>query len=125
MVEPLRHRQTKGVATDMFYLMPPRHIFHLPKPALGPQQSLVRSSPDSVEKVLFGRRTKFFRTADAFHAQRREGSHRFTQTQPRTLVLVLKSRAAAERPNNRSPRDFQSRSIFGFFNTIPLIADLR
>ena len=26
MVEPLRHRQTKGAATDMFYLMPPRHI---------------------------------------------------------------------------------------------------
>jgi hypothetical protein len=25
-VEPLRHRQTKGAATDMFYLMPPRHI---------------------------------------------------------------------------------------------------
>jgi len=26
MVEPLRHRQTKGAATVMFYLMPPRHI---------------------------------------------------------------------------------------------------
>ena len=26
MVEPLRHRQTKGAATDMFYLTPPRHI---------------------------------------------------------------------------------------------------
>ena len=26
MVEPLRHRQTKGAATDMFYLKPPRHI---------------------------------------------------------------------------------------------------
>jgi hypothetical protein len=26
MVEPLRHRQTKGAATAMFYLMPPRHI---------------------------------------------------------------------------------------------------
>jgi hypothetical protein len=26
MVESLRHRQTKGAATDMFYLMPPRHI---------------------------------------------------------------------------------------------------
>jgi len=25
-VEPLRHRQTKGAATDMFYLTPPRHI---------------------------------------------------------------------------------------------------
>ena len=26
MVEPLRHRQTKGAATAMFYLTPPRHI---------------------------------------------------------------------------------------------------
>ena len=26
MVEPLRHRQTKGAATDMFNLTPPRHI---------------------------------------------------------------------------------------------------
>src|SRR6266516_524085 len=31
MVEPLRHRQTKGAATDMFYLMPPRHISTLPE----------------------------------------------------------------------------------------------
>ena len=30
MVEPLRHRQTKGAATDMFYLQPPRHISTLP-----------------------------------------------------------------------------------------------
>jgi hypothetical protein len=26
MAEPLRHRQTKEAATDMFYLTPPRHI---------------------------------------------------------------------------------------------------
>ena len=26
MAEPLRHRQTKEVATDMFSLQPPRHI---------------------------------------------------------------------------------------------------
>jgi hypothetical protein len=32
MVEPLRHRQTKGAATDMFYLTPPRHISTLPSP---------------------------------------------------------------------------------------------
>src|ERR1039457_2749345 len=30
MVKPLRHRQTKGAATDMFYLTPPRHISTLP-----------------------------------------------------------------------------------------------
>src|ERR1700719_1569717 len=29
-VEPLRHRQTKEAATDMFDLQPPRHISTLP-----------------------------------------------------------------------------------------------
>src|SRR5450759_1518535 len=38
MVEPLRHRQTKGAATDMFYLTPPRHIstLHLTDIATAP-----------------------------------------------------------------------------------------
>ena len=31
MVEPLRHRQTKGAATDMFDLQLPRHISTLPE----------------------------------------------------------------------------------------------
>src|ERR1700693_5571945 len=31
MVEPLRHRQTKEAATDMFSLKTPRHIPTLPK----------------------------------------------------------------------------------------------
>jgi hypothetical protein len=30
MAEPVRHRQTKEAATDMFYLKPPRHISTLP-----------------------------------------------------------------------------------------------
>ena len=30
MAEPVRHRQTKGAATDMFGLQPPRHISTLP-----------------------------------------------------------------------------------------------
>jgi hypothetical protein len=30
MVEPLRHRQTKGAETDMLSLPPPRHIPTLP-----------------------------------------------------------------------------------------------
>jgi hypothetical protein len=33
MVRLLRHRQTKGAATDRLYLRPPRHIFTLPKVA--------------------------------------------------------------------------------------------
>jgi len=32
MVRILRHRQTKGAATDRLNLRPPRHIFTLPKP---------------------------------------------------------------------------------------------
>jgi hypothetical protein len=32
MAEPVRHRQTKGAATDMFDLQPPRHIPTLPRP---------------------------------------------------------------------------------------------
>jgi hypothetical protein len=34
MVEPLRHRQTRGAATDMPGLLPPRHIPTLPLPLL-------------------------------------------------------------------------------------------
>jgi hypothetical protein len=30
MADPLRHRQTKGAATDMVDLTPPRHIPTLP-----------------------------------------------------------------------------------------------
>ena len=31
MADPLRHRQTKGAATDMVDLTPPRHIPTLPR----------------------------------------------------------------------------------------------
>ena len=34
MVEPLRHRQTKGAETDMFDLQLPRHISTLPEAAV-------------------------------------------------------------------------------------------
>jgi hypothetical protein len=34
MVEPLRHRQTKGAETDMLGLTPPRHTPTLPTPAV-------------------------------------------------------------------------------------------
>jgi hypothetical protein len=62
-----------------------------------PASDDVRFCAYSVEKVLFGRRTKFFRTADAFHARRREGPHRFTQTQPRPFPnddLMIVARGA-------------------------------
>jgi hypothetical protein len=41
MVEPLRHRQTKEAATDMFDLQPPRHIstLHYPEAFEGAMNS--------------------------------------------------------------------------------------
>src|SRR5450631_2243013 len=47
MAELLRHRQTKGAATDMFYLTPPRHISTLPKAALTGLDCDFRYSPGS------------------------------------------------------------------------------
>src|ERR1700682_2759689 len=43
MVQPLRHRRTKGAATDMFYLMPPRHISTLPIASLWGRPVLAQS----------------------------------------------------------------------------------
>jgi hypothetical protein len=40
MVEPLRHRQTKEAATDMFDLQLPRHISTLPISTFSPVRSL-------------------------------------------------------------------------------------
>jgi hypothetical protein len=73
---------------------------------------------DSVEKVLFGLRTKFLRTADAFRTRRREGPHCFTQKRPPTVVLARRSVAAVETAKNQLSRDFRCASIFDFFNSI-------
>ena len=73
---------------------------------------------DIVAKVFSGWRTKILRAADAFRARRREGPYRLTQNRPRTLVAALQSAAAAERSNNQHSRDFRSRSIFDFCNSI-------
>src|SRR2546429_7058701 len=45
MVEPLRHRQTKEAATDMFSLKPPRHIPTLPIASVSPDHGDFRSTP--------------------------------------------------------------------------------
>ena len=45
MAEPLRHRQTKEAATDMFDLQPPRHISTLPNVSFCPSVSHFRSTP--------------------------------------------------------------------------------
>jgi hypothetical protein len=47
MAEPLRHRQTKGAETDMFYLTPPRHISTLPIATVSRCPRYVRFSSDS------------------------------------------------------------------------------
>jgi hypothetical protein len=74
MVELLRHRQTKGAATDMFYLTPPRHISTLPEATVWQRADDFRSTPvnghravgsagpfraDSVEKVFWGDERNF------------------------------------------------------------------
>ena len=40
MAEPLRHRQTKEAATDMFSLQPPRHISTLHIAVIGERSTL-------------------------------------------------------------------------------------
>jgi hypothetical protein len=47
MVEPLRHRQTKGAATAMFYLTLPRHISTLPKGDLTAPKRHFRFTPNN------------------------------------------------------------------------------
>src|SRR5436189_1814059 len=61
MVEPVRHRQTKEAATDMFGLQPPRHISTLPTAAVRP---VSRERPVSARLVHCHRprRTSFDRT---------------------------------------------------------------
>ncbi len=47
MADPLRHRQTKGAATDMVDLTPPRHIPTLPGEAIrGPSRSSTALDPE-------------------------------------------------------------------------------
>src|SRR4051812_8151873 len=57
MVEPLRHRQTKEAATDMFSLQPPRHIPTLPIAAQGvsPRHVRTRREPTPPPKPSVGR----------------------------------------------------------------------
>src|SRR6202162_1259583 len=54
MAEPLRHRQTKEAATDMFSLQPPRHISTLPRPC---ENSNARRARRNILEILRVRRT--------------------------------------------------------------------
>jgi hypothetical protein len=73
---------------------------------------------DTVEKVVWGKQTKFSRAADTFRARRREGPRRFSEKRPRTFVSALLSVAAAAWSKNQHLRDFWLRSIFDFFDSI-------
>ena len=71
-----------------------------------------------LKKSFLADERNFFRTADAFRSRRREGPHRFAQKRPRIFVSALQSLAAVETSKNRLPRDFRSRSISDFCNSI-------
>jgi hypothetical protein len=73
---------------------------------------------DTVENVFWGAGTKFSGAADALHALRREGPHRFSEKRSWSFVSTLRSIGAGESPKNQHLRDFWPRSIFDFFNTI-------
>src|SRR4029077_13857725 len=57
MVELLRHRQTKGAATDMFYLTPPRHISTYMRARLSRGISVAFSDLDSLLVTDLGARS--------------------------------------------------------------------
>ena len=57
MVEPLRHRQTKGAETDMLSLTPPRHVSTLPTPAVRSSAANFRFRSDSGCLITDGRGT--------------------------------------------------------------------
>src|SRR6267143_3573198 len=58
MVEPLRHRQTKGAATDMFYLTPPRHISTLPTNRRRRRAYVVTQAALGVSRALAPQKTQ-------------------------------------------------------------------
>ena len=64
MVRLLRHRQTKGAATDRLDLRPPRHIFTLPDAVIQPSSRsgfkrqhgcLLRTNSGLLEKLMLAK----------------------------------------------------------------------
>jgi hypothetical protein len=69
----------------------------------------IRACPllaDTVEKVFSGWGPKFYRAADAFHAQQSEGLRRFSEKRPWSFVSTLRRIAVVELPQNQIWRDF-------------------
>jgi hypothetical protein len=73
---------------------------------------------DSVESAFFCWRPKFPTTADAFYTRRREGPYRFAQERPRSSISSYRASEQLETFEIQLSRDFQSRSIFDFCNSI-------
>ena len=81
------------------------------------QASNVRSWRIVLKKSVFGRRTKFFGTADAFHTRRPEGDKSIyanANTNPCPCIVVLRNRMTAERDLAIDLRKIFERPIFGF-----------
>src|SRR5262245_27974899 len=75
MVEPLRHRQTKEAATDMFYLPPPRHISTLPFTSLWLLRSTVRMSASHPKATESPRSSEMTLSARKRHMHRSKQHH--------------------------------------------------
>src|SRR5258708_37801234 len=71
MAEPLRHRQTKEAATDMFSLQPPRHISTLHKDVAAHEAGCEAKRSDAFDheqgKVATGSATALKRLALGLH----------------------------------------------------------
>src|ERR1035441_9923850 len=75
MVEPLRHRQTKGAATDMFYLTPPRHISTLPKTEVAALGRYVRSPENGHRQANLARPQSAVSTHFALYEAAKRSQH--------------------------------------------------
>jgi hypothetical protein len=98
MADPLRHRQTKGAATDMVDLTPPRHIPTLPTAA---DSRTIKDGPQSLR--VFGRLpvtgVKGRTEAGVRKASREETAEEFAPT----LVSLYGEFAAAARSDLSVP----------------------
>src|SRR5229473_4024389 len=102
MVEPLRHRQTKGAATDMPGLPPPRHIPTLPNSAgpvrdpQGPLRGRQRPSFGKLTKLEI--RPDLERYRDRGLAARQRPRGRWPRASPDLVPLVGRYRTLVIKP---------------------------
>ena len=88
MAEPVRHRQTKGAATDMFGLQPPRHTSTLPITKAGDgavREALVQAALTLLTRVQRWSALKAWGMAIA----KRRGLRRAIVAVARKLAIVM------------------------------------